>query len=63
MMTKIPREKRMQSKAFLVGGSLVARSSGSGMKSIMRSEEILKTALVIRWCRAAEHCSIYDISF
>ncbi len=30
---------------------------GRGMESIMISELMLKTALVIRWCMAAEHCS------
>lgn len=36
-------------------GSRTLNKSGIGMLSIMTSEEILKTALVMRWLVAAEH--------
>jgi hypothetical protein len=57
MMTKMPREKRMQRRSFLVRGSLEVIRRGRGMQSIITSEEMLKTALVIRWWIAAEHCT------
>ena len=59
MITKMPREKRMQRINFRVRGSCEVMRRGSGMQSIIMSDEILKTALVIRWWIAAEHCSIY----
>ena len=57
-MTKMPREKRMQRRNFLVRGSLEVMRRGRGMQSIIMSEEMLKTALVIKWWIAAEHCTI-----
>jgi hypothetical protein len=57
MMTKTPREKRMQRRNFLVRGSLEVMRRGRGMQSIIMSEEMLKTALVIKWWIAAEHCT------
>jgi len=57
-MTKMPREKRMQRRSFLVRGSLEVMRRGRGMQSIIMSEEMLKTALVIKWWIAAEHCTI-----
>jgi len=56
-MTKMPREKRMQRRSFLVRGSLEVMRRGRGMQSIIMSEEMLKTALVIKWWIAAEHCT------
>ena len=57
-MTKMPREKRMQRRSYLVRGSLEVMRRGRGMQSIIMSEEMLKTALVIKWWIAAEHCTI-----
>lgn len=39
----------------LARGNLDFTRSGKGMHSMITSEEILKTALVIRWLIAAEH--------
>lgn len=41
-------------------GSCEVISSGRGMHNIIISEETLKTVLVMRWCRAAEHCSVHS---
>jgi hypothetical protein len=43
---------------FRVRGSWEVMRSGRGMQSIMMSEEMLKTAFVIRWWIAAEHCTV-----
>ena len=48
MMTKIPRLKRQQRMSFLARGSCEVIRSGRGMHSIMISEEMLKTAFVIK---------------
>jgi hypothetical protein len=47
----------MQRRNFLVRGSLEVMRRGRGMQSIIMSEEMLKTALVIKWWIAAEHCT------
>lgn len=47
---KIPR--RMVLFFF---GRRTLNKSGSGMLMMIKSELILKTALVIKWCVAAEH--------
>ena len=39
-------------------GSCDVNKSGSGMQSIIMSDVMLKTALVIRWWMAAEHWSL-----
>jgi hypothetical protein len=49
MMTKMPREKRTQRISLRVRGSCEVIRRGRGMQSIIMSEEMLKTALVIRW--------------
>jgi hypothetical protein len=33
------------------------KSTGIGMLMMIRSEDTLKTVLVMRWCVAAEHCA------
>ena len=57
MMTKIPRLKMEIRAAFLRAGICVRRNMGIAMQSRIRSEERLKTALVIRWWRAVLHCA------
>jgi hypothetical protein len=41
--------------AHFRGGRRDVIRRGKGIAIIMRSEEMLKTALVMRWCIAAEH--------
>jgi len=57
-MTKTPRPKTQQRIAFLMGGNLENIRSGRGIHSIMMSEDMLKTALTMRWWMAAEHWSL-----
>ena len=39
-------------------GSRTLNKRGMGMLRMMKSEDILKTAFVIKWFVAAEHCSV-----
>jgi hypothetical protein len=45
-------------KMHFRGGSFDVIRRGRGIHNIMRSEEMLKHALVMRWCMAAEHCTV-----
>lgn len=52
-----PTAKTPQRMAFFLTVRLDLRKIGRGMMMIMMSEEMLKTAFVMRWFVAAEHCA------
>ena len=49
MITKMPMEKTMQRMSFFFKGSWARMSIGSGIHSIKRSDEMLKTVFTIKW--------------
>jgi hypothetical protein len=49
MITKMAMEKTMQRMSFFCKGSLARMRIGSGMHSIITSDEMLKTVFTIRW--------------
>ena len=58
LTVKIPIQKTPPRIALFFAGNLTLNRRGIGIRIIMISEEILKTALVIRWWIAVEHCSM-----
>lgn len=52
---KVPIKNMPRRTALFFPGRRTLKRSGMGMLIIMRSEEMLRTALVIRWFVAAEH--------
>lgn len=55
LTVKAPSANTATSTAFLLVGSWDLRNIGMGMAIIMISDEMLRTALVMRWFVAAEH--------
>jgi hypothetical protein len=51
----MPRAKTPMRITFLLIGNFAARKMGIGIEMMMISDEMFKTALVIRWFVAAEH--------
>ena len=58
LTVKVPIQKTLPRIVLFFAGNLTLNRRGIGIRIIMISEEILKTALVIRWWIAAEHCSM-----
>jgi hypothetical protein len=56
-MTKAPIRKMANRIVLFFFGRRTLNKRGRGMEMMIRSELILKTALVMRWFVAAEHCS------
>jgi hypothetical protein len=54
---KAPIKKTLMRMALFFFGKRTLNKSGIGMLRMITSEDMLKTALVIRWFVAAEHCS------
>lgn len=55
LTVNVPRAKTRQSIIFFFLGSCDCINTGMGKRIIMKSEEMLSTAFVIRWFVAAEH--------
>jgi hypothetical protein len=53
---KAPIMKMPISTALFLRGSWTLNRRGMGMQMIIRSEERFRTAFVMRWFVAAEHC-------
>jgi hypothetical protein len=51
------QQKLLTSTTLFFIGKRTLKRRGIGMLRMMRSEEMLKTAFVIKWFVAAEHCS------
>lgn len=56
--TKTPRLKMQHRMSFRLSGKRLRMNIGKAMQSMMISEEMLKTALVIRWSVRASHCGL-----
>jgi hypothetical protein len=54
---KAPMRKTLMSIALFFFGKRTLNKRGIGMVIIIRSEDMFKTAFVMRWLVAAEHCS------
>jgi hypothetical protein len=52
---KAPMRKTLKSIALFFLGSRTRNRRGSGILNMIRSDEMLNTALVMRWFVAAEH--------
>lgn len=48
LTVKTPRAKTAQSTTFFLAAMFICKKTGMGMLSMKRSDEILRTALVIR---------------
>jgi hypothetical protein len=54
---KAPIMNKPDSMILFFFGKRTLKSTGIGMLMMIRSEDTLKTVLVMRWCVAAEHCA------
>lgn len=54
---KAPIRKTLMRMALFFFGKRTLNKSGIGMLRMITSDDMLNTALVIRWFVAAEHCS------
>jgi hypothetical protein len=55
---KAPMRKTLNRIALFFFGRRTLKRRGSGILNMITSDDILNTALVMRWFVAAEHCSI-----
>jgi hypothetical protein len=55
LTVNVPIMKTPSNIALFFLGSFTLKRSGSGIAMIIKSEEMLRTAFVIRWFVAAEH--------
>lgn len=62
LTVKVPIMNIKSSTAFVFMGSLTLKSKGIGIAMMIRSDDMFKTAFVIRWFVAAEHWAVGDIS-
>lgn len=58
---KLPNAKTPHSTIFCLSGIWDWINIGIGIRIIMMSDEMLKTAFVIRWCMAVEHCALSQV--
>ncbi len=59
---KVPTAKTPQRTALRFQARFDERKTGSGMRMMMTSDEMLKTALVMRWFVAAEHWAVVSMA-
>jgi hypothetical protein len=57
LTVNVPMRNIPNKIALFFFGSFTLKSKGIGMQMMIKSEEMLRTAFVIKWFEAAEHCA------